>query len=634
MARIICPNCGETIEVDPSQVEDLTRQLRDELFAHDLEARLSEAGHLHQAQEQTAREEERREADRRVAEVQAQVVQLQAQLKEAAQQNELAVQQERADAGKELARLQAQLEAAAKQGEMAVEQERTAAHEELLRLQAQLEAEVQQRELAVQQERAAAGEELARLQAQLEGASREQELAVQQAQASSAQELAQQKAQAEAAAHQAELELQRLRTQAAEQQAALQHQIDELQAQAHEQMYEAEERARVREADLAGQLARVQAQLEARDASLKTQLEAQELSLKAQAQADVLKATAQLERDYGQLEAQLKVEQANSQKVQADLREQMAVREGELAQRAEEQLEAKNQQIEQYKAEVERLRDYRMRLSTKLIGESLEHHCQNEFNRIRMQAYPRALFEKDNEAVGGTKGDFIFRDYDDDGNELLSIMFEMKNEEELSAATSRKRNEDHFKKLDADRTKKNCEYAVLVSTLEPDNEFYNAGIADVSWQYPKMFVVRPQCFTTIIGLLKAAALAAHPYRLQLERARQEELDVTKFEEKVTTIVDGIANDYALASKNYEQAEKDIDAIIAKLQHLKGQLGIAAKHFGTASKRGDKLSIKRLTWGNQTMKAAFAQAEAEREAADQDEDELPEADLPLDPDELE
>jgi hypothetical protein len=241
----------------------------------------------------------------------------------------------------------------------------------------------------------------------------------------------------------------------------------------------------------------------------------------------------------------------------------------------------------------------------------LERHCESEFNRIRMQAYPRAVFEKDNEAIEGTKGDFVFRDFDEEGNELLSIMFEMKNEEEQSSAASRKRNEDHFKKLDADRTKKGCEFAVLVSTLEPDNEFYNAGIADVSWQYPKMFVVRPQCFTAIIGLLKAAALAAQPYRLQLERQQREQLDVSHFEERVADLVGGIARDYTLAAKNYDQAAKDIDAIILKLQHLKGQLGTAAKHFGTASKRGERLSVKRLTRGNPTMREAFAQAALER-----------------------
>lgn len=496
MARITCPNCGEMIEVDPSQVEDLTRQLRDELFAHDLEARLAEASKMHEAQEKTARAEERREADRRVAEVQM----------------------------------------------------------------------------------------------RFDAATHEKELALQQAQAQAAQE-----------------------------RATLQHQLDEQRMAAKTQAQELEERARKRESHLANEVTR-----------LKAELAAQQQTLKAQAETEVLKATAALEQSKSELEARLKVEQANSERAQASLREELARREGELVKRSEEQLEAKNEQIQQYKDEVERLRDYRVRLSTKLIGESLERHCESEFNRIRMQAYPRAVFEKDNEAIEGTKGDFVFRDYDEEGNEMLSIMFEMKNEEELSATTSRKRNEDHFKKLDADRGKKGCEYAVLVSTLEPDNDFYNAGIADVSWRYPKMFVVRPQCFTTIIGLLKAAALAAHPYRMQLERARQEEIDVTRFEAKVTDIVSGIANDYALASKNYEQAEKDIDAIIAKLQHLKGQLGTAAKHFGTASKRGDKLSIKRLTWGNQTMKAAFAQAQAQSEVEVGEN----ETDEPLDPDEME
>ena len=510
MAKIVCPNCGEVIDVDPSAVEDLTLQLRDELFAHDLEARLAEVGHLHEAQVKAARVEEQREADQRVAQVRAEVTQL-----------------------------KAALDAAARTGELAVEQERT---------------------------------------------------------------------------------------KAAKERAELQHRLDEQRAQAQQDAARSAEQARQREASLSGELAQ-----------LKAQLAAQEETLKAQGQAELLRATAELERQRGALESQVNVLKANSSQAQAALREEMARREAELAQQAEQQLQAKNEQLDQYKAEVERLRDYRMRLSTKLIGESLERHCESEFNRIRMQAYPRATFEKDNLAVEGTKGDFIFRDYDDGGNELLSIMFEMKNEEELSSTANRKRNEDHLKKLDADRTKKKCEYAVLVSTLEPENDFYNAGIADVSWHYPKMFVVRPQCFTTIIGLLKAAALTAHPYRLQLEKVRTEELDVSRFEEKVTGIVDGIAQDYEHAVKNYESAEKDIDAIIAKLQHLKGQLGTAAKHFGTAQKRGEKLTVKRLTWGNPTMKAAFA--EAHRAVAEAAEDtagtHLPEAtDEAIEPDELE
>ena len=514
MARIICPNCGEVIEVDPSKVEDLTRQLRDELFSHDLEARLAEMGHLHEAQMQNVRAEERQEADHRVAQAQEQLVQLQAQLDAAARERELAVEREHAAAGEAIARMQAKLDAATRERELAVERERTAASE------------------ARAEEQRKASEELERQR---------------------------QKAQDEAM------------------------------------------RASEREAALNGELVR-----------LKAQLDTQEETLRAQGRAELLEATAELERSKGELESQLQIESAHNEQVQASLREEMARRETELTKRSEEQLAERDEQIARYRDDIQRLRNYRMSLSTKLVGESLERHCESEFNRIRMQAYPRAIFEKDNEAIEGTKGDFIFRDFDDDGNELLSIMFEMKNEEEQSSTTNRKRNEDHFKKLDADRTKKGCEYAVLVSTLDPTNDFYNAGIADVSWQYPKMFVVRPQCFTTIIGLLKAAALAAHPYRMQLERTRREELDVTEFEEKVSGLVQGIENDYLRASNNYERAEKDIDAIIHKLEDLKKQLGTAAKHLGTASKRGEKLTVKRLTRGNQTMKAAFAEAAAQRE----------------------
>ena len=457
MATITCPKCGEVISVDPSSVEDLTRQLRDELFEHDLEARLAEVGRAHEAQLEAARAEERREADRRVAESRA-----------------------------EKAEVQARLDAAERERELAVERERG----------------------------------------------------------------------------------------------------------------EAERRAAASQAEIA---------------QLKSQLASQKQTLKAQGKAELLEATAELDRRRSELESQLAVEKADSERAQAALREEMTRREGELKEQSELQLLAKDAQIEQYKSEVERLKDYRVRLSTKLIGESLERHCESEFNRIRMQAYPHATFEKDNEAIGGTKGDFIFRDFDEEGNEILSIMFEMKNEEELSAATSRKRNEDHFRKLDSDRTKKGCEYAVLVSTLEPDNDFYNAGIADVSWHYPKMFVVRPQCFTAIIGLLKVAALSAHPYRVQLEHMRQEEIDVTNFEAKLGKIVGSIENDYRRAAKNYERAESDIDAIIKKLEDLKKQLKTAAGWFETAQKQGEKLTVKHLAWGNKTMKAAFEEA---REAAEE------------------
>ncbi len=541
MAKIVCPNCGETIEVDPSSVEDLTRQLRDDLFARDLETRLAEAGHLHEAQVAAVRAEEQRQADRRVAEAEAQ-----------------------------LAQLQARLEAVSGEADRAAEKARAASAQQVSDLRHQLD-------------------ELAR-------------------------------------AH--ELALVRAQTQAAEERSALEHEEAQRREALQDQARRAQDEARAREAGLAEEVAR-----------LKAQLATQEETLRAEGEAQLLRATADLERSRNELQSQLQVERANGEQAQARLREEMARREGELAQQAEERLEAKDAQIEQYREQLERLRDYRMRLSTKLVGESLERHCESEFNRIRMQAYPRASFEKDNDASQGTKGDFIFRDYDEEGNEMLSIMFEMKNEEEQSSSANRKRNEDHFKKLDSDRTKKGCEYAVLVSTLEPESDFYNAGIADVSWRYPKMFVVRPQCFLTIIGLLKAAALAAHPYRLQLQQARQEELDVSQFEDKVFKIVDGIRNDYTRAAKNYERAEADIDAIIKKLEDLKKQLKTATTWFEAAQNKGERLTVKRLTRGNQTMKAAFARAEKERadgarEAQDGTAEPAGAADVALDPDEME
>ncbi len=541
MAKIVCPNCGETIEVDPSSVEDLTRQLRDDLFARDLETRLAEAGHLHEAQVAAVRAEEQRQADRRVAEAEAQ---------------------------------------------------------------------------------------LAQLQARLEAASGEADRAAEKARAASAQQVSDLRHQLDELAHEHELALVRAQTQAAEERSALEHEEAQRREALQDQARRAQDEARAREAGLAEEVAR-----------LKAQLATQEETLRAEGEAQLLRATADLERSRNELQSQLQVERANGEQAQARLREEMARREGELTQQAEERLEAKDAQIEQYREDLKRLRDYRMRLSTKLVGESLERHCESEFNRIRMQAYPRASFEKDNDASQGTKGDFIFRDYDEAGNEMLSIMFEMKNEEEQSSSANRKRNEDHFKKLDSDRTKKGCEYAVLVSTLEPESDFYNAGIADVSWRYPKMFVVRPQCFLTIIGLLKAAALAAHPYRLQLQQARQEELDVSQFEDKVFKIVDGIRNDYTRAAKNYERAEADIDAIIKKLEDLKKQLKTATTWFEAAQNKGERLTVKRLTRGNQTMKAAFAQAEKERadgarEAQDGTAEPAGAADVALDPDEME
>ena len=247
------------------------------------------------------------------------------------------------------------------------------------------------------------------------------------------------------------------------------------------------------------------------------------------------------------------------------------------------------------------------RLSTKMVGESLEQHCEVEFNRIRMTAFPHAYFEKDNDASEGTKGDYIFRETDEAGNEVVSIMFEMKNESDTTA--TKHKNEDFFKKLDHDRTQKKCEYAVLVSLLEPESELYNTGIVDVSYRYPKMYVIRPQFFIPIITLVRNAALNALAYKQELELVRQQNVDVTHFEEKLLKFQDGFARNFDLASRKFQTAIEEIDKTIIHLQKTKEALLSSDRNLRLANDKAQDLSIKKLTRGNKTMKAAFEEARA-------------------------
>ena len=261
--------------------------------------------------------------------------------------------------------------------------------------------------------------------------------------------------------------------------------------------------------------------------------------------------------------------------------------------------------------EIERLRDMKLRLSTKMVGETLEQHCETEFNRLRMTAFPRAYFEKDNDAMVGedgsraSKGDYIFRECDEAGNEIVSIMFEMKNEND--ATTTKHKNEDFFKKLDQDRTKKGCEYAVLVSLLEPESELYNTGIVDVSYRYPKMYVIRPQFFIPLITLLRNAALNALAYKQELALMRQQNIDVTNFEAKLETFQDGFARNFDLASRKFQTAIEEIDKTISHLQKTKEALLSSDRNLRLANDKAQGLTIKKLTRGNPTMKAAFEEA---------------------------
>ena len=253
---------------------------------------------------------------------------------------------------------------------------------------------------------------------------------------------------------------------------------------------------------------------------------------------------------------------------------------------------------------IERLRDMKARLSTKMVGETLEQHCEIEFNRVRAMAFPRAYFEKDNDARSGSKGDYVFRETDEAGNEVTSIMFEMKNENDTTQ--TRKKNEDFLKELDKDRTEKGCEYAVLVSLLEPDNELYNGGIVDVSHRYPKMYVVRPQFFLPMITLLRNASLGALQYKSELALVRAQNIDVTNFEIKLEAFKEGFATNYNHYSKKFTTAIEEIDKSISHLNKTKDALLGAERHLRLANDKAQDVTIKKLTRGNATMKAKFAE----------------------------
>ena len=260
-------------------------------------------------------------------------------------------------------------------------------------------------------------------------------------------------------------------------------------------------------------------------------------------------------------------------------------------------------QIKDRDSMIDRLQNLKAQLSTKMVGETLEQHCETEFNRIRATAFPRAYFEKDNDARTGSKGDYIFKDQDEAGTPIVSIMFEMKNESDTTA--TKKKNEDFLKELDRDRTEKGCEYAVLVSLLESDNELYNAGIVDVSYRYPKMYVVRPQFFIPIITLLRNAAMNSLKYKAELAYVRAQNIDITRFEEQLDNFKSAFGRNYELASKQFQTAMDEIDKSIDHLQKTKKALESSVRNLRLANDKAQDVTIKRLTHNNPTMQAKFA-----------------------------
>ena len=335
----------------------------------------------------------------------------------------------------------------------------------------------------------------------------------------------------------------------------------------------------------------------------KVEKEYQEQINKLQLQITELKSKMQLQESKSELDIQKAVSEKN-QKI-SDLSSELALKSKEfelkettIKESYENKLKDKDDQIAYYK-------DFKAKQSTKMIGESLEQHCNVEFNRLR-PLFKNAYFEKDNDARTGSKGDFIFRDYDDDGNEIVSIMFEMKNEADMTA--TKHKNEDFFKELDKDRKEKKCEYAVLVSLLEADNDYYNDGIVDVSHLYDKMYVIRPQFFIPLITLIRNLANKSLEYRKELETIKNQNIDITHFEENINTFKEGFGRNYRLAAERFQKAIEEIDKTIDHLQKTKEHLLKTNDNLRLANNKAEDLTIKRLTHNNPTMSKMFEELE--------------------------
>jgi len=350
------------------------------------------------------------------------------------------------------------------------------------------------------------------------------------------------------------------------------------------------------QSDLASKEAELQTGLADKEAELQKSLAAKEaelVTLKAavdnaelQKKLAVTQAVNIIEKERDGLSAELKNKDHESQLLATSLKDKY-----------ESEIELKDEAIE-------RLKDMKLKLSTKMVGETLEQHCETEFNRLRSVGFQNAYFEKDNDSAGGNKGDYIYKENDEHGSEITSIMFEMKNE--LDETATKHKNEDFLKKLDKDRTDKGCEYAVLVTLLEADNELYNTGIVDMSHKYPKMYVVRPQFFVPMITLLRNAAMSSLKYKAELALVKNQNIDITDFEENLDKFKTGFAKNFDLASRKFKTAIEEIDKTIDHLQKTKDALLSSGDNLRHANNKADDLSIKKLTRGNATMATKFAE----------------------------
>lgn len=351
--------------------------------------------------------------------------------------------------------------------------------------------------------------------------------------------------------------------------------------------------AKIKELEAEGELSatRIAAEKDAQLADLKAKLQA----IETEKQLAVTEAVNKVEKERDELAGELKMKDSEKQLLETSLKEKYAA-----------ELKTKDDIIKLKDDEIALRKDMKAKLSTKMVGETLEQHCEIEFNKLRATGFQNAYFEKDNDASSGSKGDYIYRETDDAGNEIISIMFEMKNEGDETA--TKKKNEDFLRELDKDRAEKKCEYAVLVSLLEADNELYNGGIVDVSHRHDKMYVIRPQFFIPIITLLRNAALNSLKYKSELALVKAQNIDVTNFEEQLDDFRNSFGRNYRLASEKFATAIDSIDKSIAQLQKTKENLLRSEDNLRIANNKADELTVKKLTRGNPTMSAKFAELE--------------------------
>ncbi|MBI0141635.1 DUF2130 domain-containing protein [Bifidobacterium sp. W8106] len=441
------------------------------------------------------------------------------------------------------------------QAEQTLQKTKSAKDAQIQELQAKLESEQAAKELAVSEALRKVEKEKDDLSAKLDKAESEKQQALDLAEANSKSEL--QKA---AADKEAEI-------------VKLQNQLDAFELQKKQELAQALGPVEKERDDFKGRLERLQLEKESEEKLSKEQLKSQLQAVVADKDSEI----AELKSNLDKAELQSKVEAKS------------------LKERYEVQIQDRDEQIE-------RLRDLKAKLSTKMVGETLEQHCQIEFNKLRSTAFPNAYFEKDNDARTGSKGDFIFRDKDDSGTEIVSIMFEMKNE--MDTTSTKHKNEDFFKELDKDRREKGCEYAIMVSLLEPDSDLYNTGIVDVSYRYPKMYVVRPQFFIPIITLLRDAAKNSLQYKNELEEVKAQNIDITHFEDELESFKSAFGRNYDIASKKFKTAVEEIDKSINHLNKIKDALLGSENQLRLANNKAQDVTIRRLTRNNETMKAKF------------------------------